>query len=215
MSYVYVYNAALLCEECGEKARAELTAAGQAPADEHDENTYDSDDFPKGPYDDGGGEADSPQHCDDCHEFLENPLTADGEKYVRETIEREIIAGKRGEVSKVWEAFYSIEPESPVAVRFARMTNRMRDYANKETGELTAYAWPGGYPMFYVVGDSDVCCVKCANDASTGVDGLNGTITAGDANWEDPDLYCDGCSERIESAYAEPVESNDPATGTP
>ena len=28
-------------------------------------------------------------------------------------------------------------------------------------------------------------------------------VTAHDANWENPDLYCDHCSSRIESAYAE------------
>jgi hypothetical protein len=44
------------------------------------ESDYDSDDLPKGPYADGGGEADTPQHCDDCRRFLENPLTGDGLK---------------------------------------------------------------------------------------------------------------------------------------
>ena len=43
-----------------------------------DENDYDSDDLPKGPYSNGGGEADTPQHCDGCGAFLENPLTGDG-----------------------------------------------------------------------------------------------------------------------------------------
>jgi len=28
-----------------------------------------------GPYPDGGGEADAPQHCGGCGVFLENPLT--------------------------------------------------------------------------------------------------------------------------------------------
>lgn len=83
---VYIYQAALLCEDCGIKAREELTAAGKAPEDPGDENTYDSDDFPKGPVDDGGGEADCPQHCDECKVFLENPLTSDGVKYVRERV---------------------------------------------------------------------------------------------------------------------------------
>ena len=32
----------------------------------------------------GGGESDTPQHCDDCDVFLENPLTDDGNEYVRE-----------------------------------------------------------------------------------------------------------------------------------
>ena len=69
--------------------------------------------------------------------------------------------------------------------------------------------------MFYVVGDSDCVCAKCANDHETGLGafGVEGEdlITGGDVNWEDPDLWCD-CGERIESAYAEPDESSEPAT---
>jgi len=37
--------------------------------------------------DDGGGESDVPQHCHECGEFLKNPLTQDGVKYVVEKIE--------------------------------------------------------------------------------------------------------------------------------
>ena len=96
----YMYQAAWLCEECGEKARAELAAEGRAPADPEDESSYDSDDFPKGPYPDGGGEADSPQHCDRCGKFLENPLTAEGYKYVREAIR------EGGEGVEEWADFY-------------------------------------------------------------------------------------------------------------
>lgn len=80
----YIYQAALYCEHCGEKIRQRLTAEGKAPANPDDEYTYDSDDFPKGPYPDGGGNADCPQHCDSCHCHLENPLTAEGELYVTE-----------------------------------------------------------------------------------------------------------------------------------
>ncbi len=49
-----------------------------------DETAYDSDDFPKGPYPDGGGEADGPSYCDDCGKFLENDLTDDGLRSVVE-----------------------------------------------------------------------------------------------------------------------------------
>jgi hypothetical protein len=34
------------------------------------ESDYDSDDLPKGPYAQGGGEADTPQHCEGCGQFL-------------------------------------------------------------------------------------------------------------------------------------------------
>lgn len=72
-----------------------------------------------------------------------------------------------------------------------------------------AYAWPGGYPMYYVQDDSTVLCPKCAEDVEEEL--------ASDVNWEDPDLYCDECGERIESAYSEDLveldESMDVDTG--
>lgn len=39
-----------------------------------------------GPYPSGGGEADSPQHCDSCGIWLQNPLTDDGRRYVEDAI---------------------------------------------------------------------------------------------------------------------------------
>lgn len=76
----YVYQAALLCEECG------LAATKKRCADPRPLVIGDSDDFPQGPHLDGGGEADSPGHCDHCGVFLKNPLTTDGEEYVREEL---------------------------------------------------------------------------------------------------------------------------------
>lgn len=70
---VYVYQAALLCAECGEAVRREL---GDEPP------VYDSDDYPAGPFADGGGESYVPEHCDRCGVFLENPLTEVGVVYV-------------------------------------------------------------------------------------------------------------------------------------
>ena len=69
-------------------------------------------------------------------------------------------------------------------------------------GKLPAYAWPGGYPVYYLDGEDNVLCSKCANKS------LNDFIEkfrpiVGDINYEDASLYCDQCSERIESAYAE------------
>lgn len=74
----YVYRAALLCEDCGEQAERECARNVVA------RELGDSDRYPQGPYLDGGGEADSPCYCDSCGLFLENPLTSDGEEYVRE-----------------------------------------------------------------------------------------------------------------------------------
>jgi hypothetical protein len=75
---VYMYQAALYCEECGQAVKTELDKQGKRP----DSELYDSDEYPKGPFANGGGEADSPQHCDACGVFLDNSLTGDGVDYV-------------------------------------------------------------------------------------------------------------------------------------
>jgi hypothetical protein len=80
---VYMFCAALLCESCGTEARTAHRHTMPVEFDQDDESSYDSDNFPKGPYTNGGGEADTPQHCDSCGVFLENPLTPDGDAYVR------------------------------------------------------------------------------------------------------------------------------------
>lgn len=83
-----------------------------------------------------------------------------------------------------------------------------------EDGQLTAYAWPGGYPLFYDVKDGGVLCVKCAREAEAeglikDPDDPQWYIVAADVNYESPDLYCDHCGERIPSAYAEPECDHD------
>lgn len=73
-------------------------------------------------------------------------------------------------------------------------------------GTLPKYGWPGGYPMYYVVTDEygknlDVACPRCAS--GDGDLGHGDKVIDYDVNWEDPDMYCSACNERIESAYAE------------
>ena len=104
---VYIYQAALYCEHCGKEIRQRLMAEGKAPANPEDEYTYDSDDFPKGPYPDGGGEADCPQHCDSCNAFLENELTTQGQEYVTEKF-LEYLTCFNGDESAIaqWREFY-------------------------------------------------------------------------------------------------------------
>ena len=46
----------------------------------------DSECTPIGPYANGGGESDAPEHCDTCGLFLENPLTSDGLEGVNEIV---------------------------------------------------------------------------------------------------------------------------------
>lgn len=91
----YIYQADLYCDEC-----AGDTAQPYAALDVG----LDSDDIAIGPYADGGGEADCPQHCGGCGVFLENPLTGDGVEYVRAAVLDGI--GK-AEVLAEWREYYS------------------------------------------------------------------------------------------------------------
>lgn len=107
---VYIYQAALYCPDCTRTIRARLDAEGKRPAgDVDDESGFDSDDYPKGPSLDGGGEADAPQHCDACKCHLENPLTRDGEAYVVESLKDYVTGDANGDpaVLDLWASFYS------------------------------------------------------------------------------------------------------------
>ena len=55
----YIYQADIYCSACGGVLRTKLDAKGKRPADPDDETTFDSDDYPKGPIADGGGESES------------------------------------------------------------------------------------------------------------------------------------------------------------
>ena len=97
---VYIYRAALYCENCGNKIKDTLGRKFEGLS----EYEFDSDECPKGPYPNGGGEADCPQYCDTCGLFLENPLTGYGEDYVRDTL---CLGDGRHEVLEEWADFYS------------------------------------------------------------------------------------------------------------
>jgi len=66
-------------------------------------------------------------------------------------------------------------------------------------GEFAPYAWPGGYPLYYLTEHS---AILCAAHATSEHEFDDETIVAADVNWEDSDLYCEH-NHRIESAYAE------------
>jgi hypothetical protein len=95
---------------------------------------------------------------------------------------------------------------------FKRVRKQIGLEVNREP--LPAFAWPGGYPIFYVFTDGGCICPECANENILEIDGANRgqgqrnshggwAIDAHDVNWEDGELTCDHCHKRIESAYAE------------
>jgi len=72
------------------------------------------------------------------------------------------------------------------------------------------FAWPGGYPVFAICSDGAALCHQCVLDnyriiRESQRDNLRDgwQVSATDINYENPDLYCDHCGDRIESAYCE------------
>jgi len=120
----YIYRAGLWCGPCVIKA---LVVAGKAAPSAIDissaealrqvvsangfasESDYDSDDLPKGPIAQGGGEADTPRHCEGCGQFLANPLTGDGLIWVDDTIRDCLTTRKATAPLNEWADFYKDE----------------------------------------------------------------------------------------------------------
>ena len=108
-------------------------------------------------------------------------------------------------------------PFNPAIVVGRYDTNK---YGPEGTYYVAKYSSPGGYPILYVCDDGGVLCADCvADEIDQCCDPYSGGfyVTGHDANWEDPSLFCDHCSERIESAYAEdavpPTRSEDKEFG--
>ena len=95
----YIYKAALWCESCTDEITEEIGLSPLAP-----DEPGDSEHQPAGPYGDGGGEADTPQHCDGCEVFLQNPLTSDGYDYLDEIIPNTTTA--LTDIQRLWSDFY-------------------------------------------------------------------------------------------------------------
>jgi hypothetical protein len=127
----YLYRAALWCGPCIRQMLLDR-ALVEADFDNSDhepshvlesalrtkgykeESDYDSDELPKGPYSDGGGVADTPQHCDACGCFLENPLTTDGCRYVKEALIAHARDGSGdAEILKQWAEVYNASYYEP------------------------------------------------------------------------------------------------------
>lgn len=91
--------------------------------------------------------------------------------------------------------------------------DQLRD---KDTGELPAYAWPGGYQIVYLFADGETCCPDCAN-GKNGSEATTDTsaerdwqLVGGDIYYEGAPLTCAHCGASIESAYGDPdADDND------
>ena len=72
------------------------------------------------------------------------------------------------------------------------------------------YAWPGGYPLYFVMSDGEALSFDAARkerrqilEALRDYDNSGWRPVAMDINWEDDNLICAHTNERIESAYGE------------
>jgi hypothetical protein len=90
--------------------------------------------------------------------------------------------------------------------------------AIKTTHELKAtlraggFAWPGGYPLYFITSDGDALSFEALKDKNTLRAVLSSVrygrndgwrIVACEVNWEDNELECVDTMKRIPSAYAE------------
>lgn len=102
-----IYAANIFCAKCTANIKQQCFADGTVAKmladgdDPMDEWTFDSDEYPK--CCDVTSEADCPQHCGGCGEFLKNDLTTDGEEYVRDTVRD---SDDDSVALTVWKPFY-------------------------------------------------------------------------------------------------------------
>jgi hypothetical protein len=124
---VFIYQAALLCAPCATEIKSAIEwqnmIAGR-DITQRCRSWEDSDSYPQGPHADGGGEADTPQHCDGCGLFLENPLTQDGYRYVNEKlIEHARDGSGNGAVLKQWAQNYNAWGQTSPAAAHSKTFN--------------------------------------------------------------------------------------------
>jgi len=95
------------------------------------------------------------------------------------------------------------------------------DIERNAKGRFDAFAWPGGYPIYYLFADNGVCCPACANRENGSIaefdpdkvrlsayelgSDAQWQLVACDVHYEGEPLTCEHCGASIESAYG-PVE---------
>ena len=81
-----------------------------------------------------------------------------------------------------------------------------------DANRLPEVYWPGCYPLFYVAEDSSILCPDCANIAE---ESSPDNIIKQQANYENPELFCDQCNAKIESVRSRRMKPTRPKRKLP
>lgn len=100
---------------------------------------------------------------------------------------------------------------APIREKFQHTFSRISNTAEfKATLRNGAYAWPGGYPLYFIMSDCQPMCFDCARKEAKQIisamrDNWNTgwEVAACDINYEDKECYCCHCNSKIESAYGD------------
>lgn len=101
--------------------------------------------------------------------------------------------------------------QQPLRSVFNRTYGEIKTTAElRATLRAGAYAWPGGYPRFFVTSDGAALSFDSVRQNLREVIGAilrddrrgGWRVTGYAINWEDRELYCDHSGEKIESAYS-------------
>lgn len=85
------------------------------------------------------------------------------------------------------------------------MPNALKELLDSDNqgkpGELPAFAWPGGYPMFYTTASADTLCAACATAELLAEDSDDPPVEYGaygaTDDYPEDDEHCTNCGDVI------------------
>lgn len=103
--------------------------------------------------------------------------------------------------------------KKPLRPNYRRTFSQINSAAElKATLRNGAYAWPGGYPLYFIAADGEALSFDSVRANLREVVGAithpsrferGWRVIGCEVNWENPDLTCAHSGERIDSAYAD------------
>ena len=99
---------------------------------------------------------------------------------------------------------YRTTHTAPMSTTWKQVRAEIGNVRHAIRREYPTYAWPGGYPLYYITRDNGVLCPDCANrNLKLTLDRIDPqwSIEAVEINYEDDFLICDNCSTIIKPAY--------------